>query len=151
MNTATNAERTFPCGNQGAAAGASSAATSTGFGETLASLWTTLLRPIWRMTRAVRRPVVAKLDNHVTQLLSPDFRTLFEQLNKLSVQIAEANERQVTTLREMNVFVDGMLREVARLQSQMVSLSQLCSQNLAQDCGPPPWREQDAEEFAHSS
>ncbi len=135
---------------RGAAGSSAAETTQPKLGLVLASLWAGVLKVFWRATRSVRRPVVAKLDRHVLQLLHADFQTLSEQLNHLSAQVTEANASHVNAVREMNVFVDGMLREVARLQSQVLTLSQICSQNLPADARPAPWYDHETEELAHS-
>lgn len=151
MNTAVDLDQKASEGNCRSAADSSPEETSKpGLRVVLSLLWAGALKVFWRAARPVGRPVVAKLDRHFLQLLDADFQTLSEQMNRLSTQVMEANESHVNAVREMNVFVDGMLREVARLQSQVLTLSQICSQNLPADARPAPWYEREAKELAHS-
>ena len=99
------------------------------------------LRLLWQLTRPIRRPLVARFDRRIVTLMGADFRALSEQMNCLSTQVMQSNERHLNAVREMNVFVEGLVREVARLQSQMLALSQLCAQNLSHERPPASWYE----------
>ena len=109
--------------------------------STLRFLCVAPLRLLWQLTRPIRRPLVARFDRRIVDLMGADFRALSEQMNCLSTQVLQSNERHLNTVREMNVFVEGLVREVARLQSQMLALSQLCAQNLSHESEPPSWYE----------
>lgn len=120
-----------------------------GRGTAIKSICAAPLKLLWHATRPVRRPIVAKFDNYIVHLLGADFRALSDQLSRVSVQVAEANERHANSVRDMNVFVDGLLREVGRLQSQMLALSQICAQGR-QTGDPASWYEREPEAFTHS-
>lgn len=109
--------------------------------STLRFLCVAPLRLLWQLTRPIRRPLVARFDRRIVNLMGADFRALSEQMNCLSTQVMQSNERHLDTVREMNVFVEGLVREVARLQSQMLALSQLCAQNLSKERRPTSWYE----------
>lgn len=100
---------------------------------------------LWRLTRPIRRPMVAKFDDRIVRLVGADFRALSEQVDRLSLQVADANSRHLDAVREMNLFVEGLVREVARMQTQILTLTQLCAQQSPGERQPAPWR--DAKQF----
>lgn len=103
------------------------------------SLVFTPLKLGWRLLRPLRRPLVARFDYRIVQLLGVEFQGLSTQMNRLSVQVAQAQDQQLATIREMNIFVEGLVREIARLQSQVQALSQTYAQVLSAECRPTPW------------
>ena len=119
----------------------SSGARAPAFRSTVRFICVAPLRLLWQLTRPIRRPLVARFDRRIVNLMGADFRALSEQMNCLSTQVMQSNERHLNAVREMNVFVEGLVREVARLQAQMLALSQLCAQNLSHERGPTSWYE----------
>ncbi len=54
-------------------------------------------------------------------------------------------------MREPNIFIEGLVREVAQLQEQVQSLSQTCAQ-LALSTGPyAPWADREGDRHAMNS
>ena len=97
------------------------------------------LKLVWRLLRPLRRPLVARFDYRIVQLLGVEFQGLSTQMNRLSVQVAQAQDQQLATIREMNLFVEGLVREIARVQSQVQVLSQTYAQVLSAEGRPAAW------------
>ena len=79
----------------------------------------------------LRRPVLSRVDQHIARVLRADLNVLSDQLNRFAVQTAEAQQQSLLAIREMNIFIDGLLREMAQLQEQIQTLSLTCSQLAA--------------------
>jgi hypothetical protein len=94
----------------------------------------TVARPFWWLTRPLRRPLVAKSNNHISQLVSNVIQehALGPILPRLDAQVPalERIESSVQAARavgdahaaETNLLLDSLVREVARLQMQVESL-----------------------------
>ena len=101
------------------------------------------LKAIWRLLRPIRRPIVSRVDQHIATVLRADLNVLSDQLNKFAVQTAQAQQQSLIAMRETNIFIEGLVREVAQLQEQVQTLSQTCAQ-LALSAGPfAPWADRD--------
>jgi hypothetical protein len=108
------------------------------------------LKLVWRLLRPLRRPLVARFDFRIVQLLGDQFQGLSTQMNRLSVQVAQAHDQHLATTRDMNVFVEGLVREIARLQAQLQALSQTYAQVLSAQSQPAPWYAAETNELTTS-
>lgn len=85
------------------------------------------LKAIWRLLKPLGQPVVSRVDQHIAAVLRADLNVLSDQLNKFAVQTAQAQQQSLMAMREMNIFVEGLVREIAQLQEQVQALSQNCA------------------------
>jgi hypothetical protein len=86
-----------------------------------------ILRPFWRMTHPIRRPVFRRLDariNHMiavairAQLLAPlDAST--STLERLAASVEAANHSARLLACDMDLMLASVVREIARLQNQV--------------------------------
>jgi hypothetical protein len=110
-----------------------------------------MLKAIWRLLKPIRQPVMSRVDQHIATVLRADLNVLSDQLNKFAVQTAQAQQQSLIAMRETNIFIEGLVREVAQLQEQVQSMSQTCAQ-LAVSTGPyAPWAERDSDRLATTS
>lgn len=112
-------------------------------GRGIRSLSAATLKAIWRLLKPIRQPVMSRVDQHIAMVLRADLNVLSDQLNKFAVQTAQAQQQSLIAMRETNIFIEGLVREVAQLQEQVQTLSQTCAQ-LALSAGPfAPWADRD--------
>ncbi len=89
-----------------------------------------LFRPFWRMTAPVRRMVLLKFDAHLTRSIANVVHGPFEHVATRINACATALERIETSVNvgrhtvehqhaEANLLLDGLVREIARLQMQI--------------------------------
>lgn len=92
-----------------------------------------LLRPIWRLSGPVRRPLTRKFDAHLQRIVDLSIaNALAANTQKWDATAAALGriEESVNVGRHVvehqnsdaNLLLDGMIREVARLQRQIESL-----------------------------
>ncbi len=95
------------------------------------------VKPFWKLSSPVRRPIARKLDarlNHMvavalqTQLM-PQLRGSLDaseqSLGRLEASIGHANHSAQALATEMDLMVGSLIREVARLQAQVDTLQDL--------------------------
>jgi len=117
-------------------------------GRGIRSLTIAPLKAIWRLLKPIRQPVMSRVDQHIATVLRADLNVLSDQLNKFAVQTAQAQQQSLIAMRETNIFIEGLVREVAQLQEQVQTLSQACTQ-LAVSAGPfTPWADRDSDRQA---
>lgn len=90
---------------------------------------------MWAKTRPWRARALAQLHAHIVLALAEDFRQVAlraerlaaEQGERLSQQIAAVQahyeEQHQEAMHEMNLFTEGLVREMVRLQAQLEALS----------------------------
>lgn len=90
---------------------------------------------LWAKTRPWRNRALAQLHAHIVFALAEDFRQVTlraerlaaEQSGRLSQEIAAVQahyERQhQEAMREMNLFTEGLVREIVRLQAQLEAIA----------------------------
>src|SRR5438093_851221 len=86
-----------------------------------------ILRAVWRLTTPIRRPVVRKLDGHVVALLVQAIRgPILERLDAVPWHEdgLPPSSRPEPRLQEMSLAINGLIREVVRLQMQVEVLQQ---------------------------
>ncbi|HVW39601.1 MAG TPA: hypothetical protein VHB99_19925 [Pirellulales bacterium] len=93
----------------------------------LRSLSVAPLKAIWRLLKPLRQPFMSRVDQHIATVLRADLNVLSDQLNKFAVQTAQAQQQSLIAMRETNIFIEGLVREIAQLQEQVQSLSQNCT------------------------
>ncbi|HUY90535.1 MAG TPA: hypothetical protein VMV10_17490 [Pirellulales bacterium] len=86
------------------------------------------LKAAWRLFKPIREPLVVRFDRHVAGVLHADLSVLSAQFAQFAAQTAEAQQQSLAAMRETNIFVDGLVREIAQLQEQVQTLSQTCAQ-----------------------
>ena len=107
------------------------------------------LKAVWRLLRPLRQPVVSRVDQHIAAVLRADLNVISDQLNQFAVQTAQAQQQSLIAMREMNLFVEGLVREIAQLQEQVQTLSQACAQLAPAAAGRfAPWTEDDGDAAA---
>jgi hypothetical protein len=89
---------------------------------------------IWAKTRGLRGRALAQLHAHIVLALADDFRQVAmraerlaaEQSERLSSQIAAVRaryeEQHQEAMGEMNLFTEGLVREIVRLQAQLEAM-----------------------------
>lgn len=82
----------------------------------------TVLKAMWKKTAIVRRPILRKLDAHVEHVLDQSVRTPVME----AVQ-ASTHATQVLAF-DMNLVLNSVVRELARLQLQVEALQQLAEE-----------------------
>jgi hypothetical protein len=110
-------------------------------GRGVRSLLFAPLKSLWRLSRPIRQPVVSRFDQHMATVLRADLNVISDQLNRFAVQTAQAQQQSLTAMREMNIFVEGLVREIAQLQEQVQMLSQTCAQLGPASESFAPWAE----------
>jgi hypothetical protein len=100
-----------------------------------------VLKPIWRMTLPLRRPVSARLTAHVAQGVQEPLRGVYEHLEAANGALQRLEhpqgtirtiEREIHISRahagalasDANLLLDSLVRELARLQRQIEVLQQ---------------------------
>lgn len=86
------------------------------------------LKAAWRLLKPIREPLVVRFDRHIAGVLHADVSVLSDQFDQFAAQTAEAQQQSLAAMRETNLFVDGLVREIAQLQEQVQTLSQTCAQ-----------------------
>lgn len=84
-----------------------------------------ILKGAWGKTAVVRRPIVRRLDAHVERVLDRSVRTPVIE----AVQ-ASTHATQVLAF-DMNLVLNSVVRELARLQLQVEALQQLAEESAA--------------------
>ena len=93
-----------------------------------------VLKPIWRMTRSIRTPILARFDARVGLLVSNSVnaRMLPELIEPLSItlrrleriedSLARADRSAMALSQEVDLVLNGVSREIFRLQAQLEHL-----------------------------
>ncbi|HEV3165810.1 MAG TPA: hypothetical protein VGZ22_17410 [Isosphaeraceae bacterium] len=93
-----------------------------------------ILKALWRGVAPVRRPIVRKLDHHVDGLLTQAIHgQLVPVLHKLENAVNSSTHATQVLSYDMNLVLNSVVREVARLQMQIEIL-----QHIAHDALPTP-------------
>jgi hypothetical protein len=98
-------------------------------------------RPFWRLTGPVRRPLARKFDEHVARVVEaalqthsrdvhvtvdpPDLGRIETMMGELAAALGMARQISEHHAEEANLLMDGLVREVARLQLQLEGLAEL--------------------------
>lgn len=99
------------------------------------------VRPFWRLTGPIRRPLGRRFDERLSRLIElsirshwnhvhvsldpPDLGCLEGLMREMSASLGMARQITEHHAEEANLLMDGLVREVARLQLQMESLAEL--------------------------
>ena len=93
-----------------------------------------MVRPFWRMTRPIRTPLMNRFDDRVTRLVSGtvNARMLPELIEPLAValrrleriedSLARADRTAMALSEEVDLVLNGVSREIFRLQTQLEHL-----------------------------
>jgi hypothetical protein len=73
-----------------------------------------VLKPIWRSTASLRRPILARVERFLRHCLQPVDGGQPHPLNQI----------QLNKLNEIDVLMDHVIRELVRLQCQVEALQQ---------------------------
>lgn len=85
------------------------------------------LKSAWRLLKPIRAPLAARFDQRVATVLHAQLSVLSDEIREFAAQTAEAQRQSLAAIRETNLFVDGLVREIAQLQEQVQTLSQICA------------------------
>ena len=86
------------------------------------------LKAAWRLLKPIRARLAARFDRRVATVLHAQLSVLSDQIREFAGQTAEAQRQSLAATRETNLFVDGLVREIAQMQEQVQTLSQACAQ-----------------------
>lgn len=90
-----------------------------------------IARAAWNATRPIRRPLRARFDAHVSQLVSDTVNARMmpplaealgrsdDRLGRIERALGSANQAAVDIAEEMDLVLGGLSREVFRLQAQV--------------------------------
>jgi len=92
-----------------------------------------ILKPLWRLSAPVRRPLLRKFDEHLAHALAQNLIGPSARLEATHAAVAGALVRLEGSLQvgrhvvehqnaDANLLLDGLVREVARLQLQIEAL-----------------------------
>ncbi len=99
-----------------------------------------VLKPIWRMTRPIRTPILARFDARVSLLVSNSVNArmlpeliepltiVLRRLERIEDSLARADRSAMALSQEVDLVLNGVSREIFRLQAQLEHL-----QTLARD------------------
>lgn len=102
----------------------------------------TMLKAIWRLTSPIRRPLVTRLDAHISAVVSGtvNARILPEilrpmaialaRLERIEASIASADRTASVVAEEIDLVLNGVSREVYRLQVQVETLQRLVGREI---------------------
>ncbi len=94
------------------------------------------LKPFWRMTGPIRRPLVRKIDAKLHHMVAASIRTEIlptveaslkssaRVLERLEASVASANHTAHTMACDMDLMLGSVIREVARLQAQVDAIDE---------------------------
>ena len=100
-----------------------------------------LAKLIWRMSAPVRRPLLARFDAHVAELIggTVNARIMPELIKPLAISLhrleriedslARADHAASAMAEEVDMVLNGLSREIFRLQSQVEMLQRLVNDN----------------------
>lgn len=89
------------------------------------------LKPIWRLTAPVRRPILRKLDARLHAMIAASIRAEIlpavesslgassRSMERLEASINAANHTARTMACDMDLMLGSVIRELARLQAQL--------------------------------
>jgi hypothetical protein len=89
------------------------------------------VRPLWRLTAPIRRPIARRLDARVQQMISlalrqevlPSIQASLDAsahaMGRLEASIGAANHSALTLATDMDLMLGSVIREIARLQVQV--------------------------------
>jgi hypothetical protein len=102
-----------------------------------------MARPLWRLAAPVRRRLACEFDERVRRIVEsvvqanwqgchvtvepPDLSRLEAMVGELSAALGMARKISEHHAEEANLLMDGLVREIARLQLQLESLAELVS------------------------
>jgi hypothetical protein len=99
-------------------------------------LFKSAVRPFWRMTAPLRRPILQKIDARIHYMVAASIRTEVlptieaslassaRVLDRLEGSIGAANHTAHTMACDMDLMLGSVIREVARLQAQVDALDE---------------------------
>ncbi len=102
-----------------------------------------LLKPIWRMTAPIRRPVVRKLDAKIHAMVANSIRVEIlptveaslgasaRVLERLEASVLSANRTAQTMACDMDLMLSSVIREVARLQAQVDAIDDVVARAVS--------------------
>jgi hypothetical protein len=94
------------------------------------------LKPFWRMTAPIRRPVMRKMDAKIHAMVAGSIRAEVlptieaslaasaRVLERLEASVAAANHTAQTMACDMDLMLGSVIREVARLQAQVDAIDE---------------------------
>ncbi len=101
-----------------------------------------LLKALWRMTSPVRRPLVARFNAHVSRIVSgtvnermmPELlqplAVALKRLERIEESLARAEHSASAAVEEVDLVLNGVSREIFRLQAQVESLHGLIHREI---------------------
>lgn len=93
-----------------------------------------VLRPFWRLTQPIRTPLMARFDDRVSRLVSgtvnarmlPDLieplAVALRRLERIEDSLARADRSAMALSEEVDLVLNGVSREIFRLQAQLEHL-----------------------------
>ena len=93
-----------------------------------------VLKPIWRMTRPIRTPILARFDARVSLLVSNSVNArmlpeliepltiVLRRLERIEDSLARADRSAMALSQEVDLVLNGVSREIFRLQAQLEHL-----------------------------
>lgn len=98
-------------------------------------------RPLWRLSAPIRRPLARRFDERLTRIVENSIRTHWNHVHvsldppdlgsvetlvlEMTASLSMARQIAEHHAEESTLLMDGLVREVARLQLQLESLSEL--------------------------
>jgi hypothetical protein len=101
------------------------------------------VRPFWRLTGPLRRPIARRLDARIQVMISLALRqevlpaiqvsldASTHAMARLEASIGAANHSAQTLATDMDLMLSSVIREIARLQVQVDAIEDMLAHNLA--------------------
>ena len=126
-----------------------------------------LLRPFWKLSGPIRRPLVQKFDDRIARIVAPiivdavsghrqavhfqvdqpDFRPIEAVLGTYGESLRMARQVAEHHAEEANLLMDSLVREMARLQIQVEALGEIIENSQAMNGLAVVGREQTASQL----
>jgi hypothetical protein len=102
-----------------------------------------ILKPIWRMTAPIRRPVMRKMDGKIHSMVACSIRAEVlptieaslaasaRVLERLEASVGVANHTAQTMACDMDLMLGSVIREVARLQAQVDAIDEFVARAVS--------------------
>ncbi len=93
-----------------------------------------VLKPLWRLTRPFRAPLVSRFDDRVSRLVSNSVNArmlpelieplavILRRLERIEDSLARADRTAMALSEEVDLVLNGVSREIFRLQAQVEHL-----------------------------
>jgi hypothetical protein len=97
------------------------------------------LKPIWRATAPIRRPIIRKIDAKIAASIRAEVLPTIEAslassarvLDRLEASVGAANHTAQTMACDMDLMLGSVIREVARLQAQVDAIDEVVARAVS--------------------